>query len=253
MFFLIASFNLKLWEHRVTKAERDSTVSCHRRQEKALIYSPAVFPPFRYLHCTRHRPREVFVSLIFSLSEGHPRIRSCYWSASKPICCQKHLACSLSVFLGEEKHEGALISFRCPCEAEGEVENENKLDVKRERERAKADCQREPPSGRQHKLVRGKFNNRGQEAEAVSPLCLFDLLLTWVYLAETAALLSDVSFSNGQLRLPVVQLGIIKLSRVELNVTKPWLIHQYDWCLLYVGLAAGSREKPFQLSWTEEL
>lgn len=142
MFFLIASFNLKLWEHRVTKAERDSTVSCHRRQEKALIYSPAVFPPFRYLHCTRHRPREVFVSLIFSLSEGHPRIRSCYWSASEPICCQKHLACSLSVFLGEEKHEGALISFRCPCEAEGEVENENKLDVKRERERAKADCQR---------------------------------------------------------------------------------------------------------------
>lgn len=52
----------------------------------------------------------------------------------------------------------------------------------RQNEEERADCQWEPLSGWQHKLVWGKCNNRGQEAEAVSPQCFSDLPLTWVYL-----------------------------------------------------------------------
>lgn len=100
---------------------------------------------------------------------------------SQPICCQKHLACSLSVSLAKKNmsslsfHLDALVKWKGRWR-----ERASQTEGGREGERA--DWHWKPLSGRQHKLVWGKFNNRGQEAEAVSPLCLFDLPLTWVYL-----------------------------------------------------------------------
>lgn len=111
---------------------------------------------------------------------GRPRISPYYWSPSQTICCREHSACSLSVSLAKEKTPAAFISFGCPCEVK-QGRWRDRASQTRTREKG-ADCQREPLSGRQHKLVWGKFNNRGQEAEAVSPLCLFDPPLTWVYL-----------------------------------------------------------------------
>lgn len=116
--------------------------------------------------------------LRFSLwAREHPRIRR-YWSASQPICCQKHLACSLSVSLAKENRGGGHFSWMpLPWS-----ERENASQIERERERESTDYQWEPLSGRQHKLVWGKFKNRRQQAETVSPLCSFDLPLTWVHL-----------------------------------------------------------------------
>lgn len=117
-----------------------------------------------------------FVSPIFSLSEGKLMDQ---FLPFLPICCQKHWACSLSVSLAKKNMSS--LSFHLDVLAKWKGRwRERARQNKRERERA--DCQWEALSGRQHKLVWGKFNNRGQEAKAVSPLCLFDLPLTWVYL-----------------------------------------------------------------------
>ncbi len=134
------------------------------------------FPPFTYYPSLALWG---FASPIFSLSEWTPNNRSLLLIRQPANLLSEALGLFIISFPGEEKHEQPFISFGCPCEVKGKVERKSESDRP---ERERADWQWEPLSGRQHKLVWGKFNNRGQEAEAVSPLCLFDLPLTWVYL-----------------------------------------------------------------------
>lgn len=119
------------------------------------------------------------LSLIFSLSEGAPMVQSLLLICQSANLLSEALSLFIISFPGEEKQEQPLISLGCPCEVKEKVEIKSKS---RERGRERTDCQWGPLSGRQHKLAWRRFNNRGQEAEAVSPLCLFDLPLTWVYL-----------------------------------------------------------------------
>lgn len=81
---------------------------------------------------------------------GHPRIMLCYWSASQSVCCQKHLACSLSVSL-VKRNTRRLLSFGCPCEVKEKVE------ITKVRQKAGERESKLPTSGRQHKLVWGKI------------------------------------------------------------------------------------------------
>lgn len=146
--------------------------------EQELLPELQVFPYCRPLRLTKHWPQWGVVSPFFSLSKGTPKDQAL-------LICQPAnlLSEALGLFIisfpgkGEQGGGGHFSWMPLPWS-----ERENASQIERERERESTDYQWEPLSGRQHKLVWGKFKNRRQQAETVSPLCSFDLPLTWVHL-----------------------------------------------------------------------
>lgn len=148
----------------------------------------------------------------------------CYWSARQSICCQKHLACS---FCSLAKKNMSSLSFHL---------NDLVKWMGRWRGRAsQTERGRERRLGGSTSWFKETCNHRGQEAEAVSPLCLFDLPLTWVYLKPDRDNSTNV-WCVLQHWPPKAACCASwhKLKRAKFNVTKPWLIHQYNLCFCWV-------------------
>lgn len=86
---------------------KDSSVSVGKSGEKSqckkllwfiILFHVQRFPPFMWVHTAHHWLCEGLCLLIgFLWVRRRPRTSHTYWSASRPICLQKQLGCSLSV------------------------------------------------------------------------------------------------------------------------------------------------------------